>query len=125
MIRELSLLGAGAVAALTLVLSCSDDSPGDADAAVCDCPSLMVVQDVRPGQGGSPGLLTAVATCPASYTVVGGGCQVNSGDESGLRLVSAGFRSTAPPEIYACFWDNPAGTTTTVTAWATCQSPAQ
>jgi hypothetical protein len=124
MMRELGLVVAGATAAVILLLACSDDSPGDADAAVCDCPTLTTVQDIRVDEGGAPGTISAVAMCPASSTLVGGGCEVAlGGQESELRLFSAGNRSPADPPVYICRWANPMGVTTTITAWATCQVP--
>lgn len=70
MIRELSFATAGAIIAVGLVISCSDDSPGNVDAAVCDCPVLMKYEDVR--QSAQPAL-QARAVCPANWTLVGGG----------------------------------------------------
>ena len=37
--KGLMTLAAGVGVGIALVLSCGDDSPGDADAAVCDCPA--------------------------------------------------------------------------------------
>lgn len=123
MLRELSLIVVGSVGAVALMLSCSDDSPPDADAAVCDCPTLTTVQDVRPAQGGTPGVVFALAACPAGSTLVGGGCELSGNGSSQLILFMAGRRASLDPPNYGCEWNNPNGETVTTTAWATCQIP--
>lgn len=127
MIRELTLAGIGAGAALALMLSCSDDAPGAADAAVCDCPTLVTVEQTVPDAGGGPGGVVATAVCPAGFTLVGGGCQAyaKAAPFNELRLFSAGGRGVVsdPSNIYVCEWDNPLEIRATITAWATCQSP--
>lgn len=127
MIRELTLAGVGAGAALALMLSCSDDTPGTADAAVCDCPSLVTVETIIPDAGGGPGIVRATAICPAGYILVGGGCEAyaKAAPFNELRLFTAGGRvvPSDPARIYVCEWDNPLEIRATITAWATCQSP--
>lgn len=125
MMRDVALVLGGAAVAVTLLLSCSDDSPTDADAAVCDCPTLTTVEDIRPDAGGAPGSVFAIARCPEGSMLVGGGCEAEVGVGQGdqFRLYQAGGRAASGPPVYTCRWDNPMGVTATVTAWATCQVP--
>lgn len=127
MIRELTLAAMGAGAALAMVLSCSDEAPPTADAAVCDCPTLVTVEQVIPDAGGGPGIVRATALCPAGFTLAGGGCEAyaKAAPFSELRLFSAGGRALAsdPVKAYVCEWDNPLEIRATITAWAACLSP--
>ncbi len=123
--KNLVLIAAGALAAASFILACSDDSPGDADAAVCDCPTVQTVRQTVPAQPiVAGGLANAQASCPAGSILLGGGCDINSSD---FRLILAGFRE---PEgnntpFYACEWKNDAVGTITVDmkVWAACQVP--
>lgn len=115
----------GALVSLALVLSCSDDSTSDADAATCDCePSLegriVMVENATSGTS----IITAIVACPAGAFRLGGGCELlaQSGDRT-LHLRQAGFRSDLPGN-YGCEWDNPDNFQATGKAWVTCLVPA-
>lgn len=124
MTRELSLVCAGALAALAFMLSCGDESAPAADAAACDCPQRTIVLDVVEGAGDTVGLVVAIARCPPSFVVIGGGCDVDLGQGgAGFRLVRSGGGVRSGEQQYLCAWYNEAVTSTTVTAWASCQYP--
>lgn len=121
----------GALGATILVVACSDDSPGDADAAVCDCPAaeaplagrIMRVRgntfNVPPDGGSSFG----VAGCPAGATLLGGGCMQDGFDDSELLLTEAG--TTDNGLGYECHWRNDNTVQFPVYAEAICLVPAQ
>lgn len=99
----------GAVCAVSLVIACSDDSPGDADAAVCDCPAaepplagrIMTVRasnPLTPGTGGGQG-----AFCPAGAKVLGGACDVMV-DDPVIQVQSSRFLNAGGQEGYQCLW---------------------
>lgn len=122
-----SLLSAfgGAAVTLALVLSCSDDSPGDADAAEnCEPPlegRITRVDDTKTNQSGT--LVGATAICASGATLLGGGCEVGGQNDSTLVLNKAG--STLTASGYGCQWQNPMSITVeTVHAWAVCLRPA-
>lgn len=122
-----SLLAAigGAAVAFAFVLSCSDDSPGDADAAEnCEPPlagRINRIEDVKTAQ--SAMIVNAVANCPAGHVLLGGGCEVSGSFTERLVLFNAG--GTNGQNFYSCSWSNPQSVTVeTVRAWAVCLSPA-
>lgn len=120
----LSALG-GAAATLILVLSCSDDSPQDVDAATnCEPPltgRISRIEDVRTAQGGTN--VGAGVTCPLAATLLGGGCELAGPNTETLFLNMAGFN--VANNGYGCQWGNPASVTVqTVKAWAVCLAPA-
>jgi hypothetical protein len=126
------LVGAasGAVLSLTLVLACSDDSPGDADAALCDCPAaeppiagrIMVVQASNPIQVGTGGQQTVF--CPAGAVVLGGACDVTT-DDPEVQVQKSAFVRDAQ-QGYRCRWSAVNATmANTGTAEAICLVPAQ
>ncbi|MCL4683054.1 MAG: hypothetical protein KJZ92_17535 [Rhodocyclaceae bacterium] len=126
---KLALALASSAATAALILSCSDDSPGDADAAVCDCPAaepplagrLTTVEDRRENPGAVPGF-SAVARCPDGATLLGGGCEA-SANASSVLLSNAGRRPSGP--AFGCSWLNPQNDSPDyILAWATCLMPA-
>ncbi len=124
--RSLLFSLGGAGVALAFVLSCSDDSPGDADAAEnCEPPltgRITRVEDMK--QNVAPGNpIDAYAACPAGATLLGGGCEVDGQNSSTLVLNKTGIGSENGS--YGCFWTNPMSITVeTVRAWAVCLRPA-
>ena len=129
---KLALPLAPSRAAAALILSCSDDSPRDADAPVCECPAaepplagrLTTVEDRRENPGAVPGF-SAVARCPDGATLLGGGCEADP-LASSVVLIAAGRRSTTPdPKLFGCEWRNTNNDSPEyVLAWATCLMPA-
>ena len=97
------------VAGVLLVVACGDDSPGDADAATCDCPAaepplagrITVVHGTRliPANGAD----LAEAVCPMGATLLGGGCRLAVPDS--VFLEEAGPNRDAPAQpAYWCQW---------------------
>lgn len=105
------ILGAisGAVASLTLVIACSDDSPGDVDAAVCDCPAaepplagrITAVTDTNPITAGLTGATSVL--CPVGATVLGGACDVMT-DDPLIQVQESAFVRGAQQQGYRCNW---------------------
>ena len=129
MFKSLALILAGAATATTLVVSCSDDSPGDADAAACDCPAaeppltgrIVRIEDRRTSMGVVP---SSFAACPANSTLLGGGCFTEGGERLTPRLIMSGEPSGGTNN-FVCEWANPTMVEVTTVAWATCLNPAQ
>jgi len=128
-LNSLVLLAVGAVGGIALIVACSDDSPTDADAAVCDCPAaeppltgrIVALRASAPIVAGSAGS-TSVA-CPAGSTILGGACEVETPDSAILLMESRFFRTGNPQ--YACRWSALEATVAnTGTAEVICLTPA-
>ncbi|MBK9036979.1 MAG: hypothetical protein IPL61_37965 [Myxococcales bacterium] len=133
MMKTLVALLAGAAFAGVLIVACSDDSPTEADAAVCDCPSAEPpisgrIARIRSADGNLPanGIGGGIATCPAGATLLSGWCDFENmpGTPPQLALVKAGA-STAEPNAWTCVWQNYNAGAATVHAEAVCLMPAQ
>lgn len=121
----------GAVLGAGLVIACSDDSPGDADAAVCDCPAAepplagrivpVRVQGTIQANGGGG----ASAQCPSGATILGGSCEQMTLSSQVLLLEARISRTTPTAPVYVCEWMNNGATTPVVFAEAVCLMPAQ
>ena len=127
--KPLVYILAGAALATTLVLACSDDPPGDADAAVCDCPAAEAPVPARIATargidftlsaGGGGG---AVAPCPTGAKLLSGGCFVdNGGVPAAVELYE--FGKETDQEIWNCRWRSQDAQPITVYAQATCLVP--
>lgn len=109
---------AGMVAGVIFVVSCSDDSPGTADAATCDCPAaepplagrIVIVEATRtldPSQVGS-----LQAACPTGAQLLSGSCtQATTGPQlvPDIRLIESGFYPHPNPanqNIWSCTFQN-------------------
>ncbi len=122
---------AGALAGVTLVVACSDDSPGDADAAVCDCDPaeppiagrVMSVTGMTTIAAGSDA--SAAGQCPAGAILLGGGCRLGLGVTDSLVHISIAAPSTAIPNSFYCEWRNNSAQNHTGTAEAICLVPPQ
>lgn len=121
------ILSVGVVAGAAFVVACSDDSPTDADAAVCDCPAaeaplagrIVHVRATNPLTAGSDG--GAAAGCPASSIIIGGACEVQAPDAKILLMES---RFSADQQL-VCRWSTEAATVDNMgTADAICLIPA-
>ena len=129
MLKNLVLVLAGIAGATAFIVACSDDSPGDADAAVCDCdpaePPLAgrITRVEQRKTGATPGFSEA-AICPANSTLLGGGCYSEGGPALDVRLIMAGEPLAGVPLSFGCRWINTPGLEVTVVAWATCLLPA-
>ncbi len=122
----------GALFATTLILACGgDDSPGDADAAVCDCDpaeppiagrvmSVTATTSIAPGSDSGQ-----VAQCPAGAILLGGGCRLGLGVWDSQVHISIAAPSTASPNSFHCVWRNNSAQNHTGTAEAICLVPPQ
>lgn len=110
-----------------LVLACSDDSPGDADAAACDCPAAeppvparirWVTQDanVAPMSTG-----VAAASCPAGAKLLGGGCSGSASD--GFQILRTEPREAGNIQGMSCTWRSTQAVAEMATATAICLVP--
>ncbi|MEZ4400004.1 MAG: hypothetical protein R3B06_08295 [Kofleriaceae bacterium] len=125
-----ALLGA------VVVVACSDDSPGNADAAVCDCPPaeppitttrIHVATDtntIAPNAGD-----TALATCADNEILLSGGCEITLDNSAGKMILVQSYPRTrmgaTVPQDWYCTWRNDAGSgPADVRAIATCLQPA-
>ena len=131
MMKPLATFLMGAIGAVALVVACSDDSPGDADAATCDCPAAEPPLAGRIAQvrgTDAPvdpnGLGVATASCPANAILMSGWCEYHSGGSAQAALVSSGpFPSQ--PQTWTCVWNNYNAGIGTVHAVAFCLTPPQ
>ena len=121
------LLLAGAAGGAAFVVGCSDDSPGDADAAACDCPAaepplagrirrIRITEAISPMGTASPG-----AVCPTGSTVLGGSCRLMTGQQD-IYLNQAGIDQDL---AYLCRWKSMSVQPDTGIAEAICLMPAQ
>jgi hypothetical protein len=134
-------LAAGAILSAAVILACGNGSPGDADAAACDCPEaepplagrIQVVEDVRnlgTAGGQSAAVLCESAAGAADWTLLGGGCIVDDDNDGDLILYQAGpipfSESNSTLGGYDCLWRNPTSITIdAVKAYAICLVPAE
>lgn len=128
-LNSLALLAVGVVGGVALVVACSDDSPIDADAAVCDCPvaepplagrivSVRASGAITAGSAGG-----AAAACPAGATILGGACEVETPDAR-ILLREARINRSGNPQ-YVCLWNAEGATVANSgTAEAICLTPA-
>lgn len=121
------ILSVGVVAGAALIVACSDDSPTDADAAVCDCPAaeaplagrIVHVRAAGPLTAGGGGI--SAADCPAGATIIGGACEVQAPDAKILLMES---RFVVDRQL-VCRWSTEAATIDNMgTADAICLIPA-
>ena len=130
MLKNFALVLAGVAGATAFILACSDDSPGDADAAVCDCPAAEPplagrITRVEDQFTGAQARYFPSARCPDNSTLLGGGCYAAGAGAASVTLTSSGAPGISPdPRVYECKWTNISETEVTVTAWATCLTPA-
>jgi len=121
---------AGAAFAAALILACSDDSPGDADAAVCDCPAAEPPLEGRITSVPAPVTVPAgsqggnSASCPAGGKLLGGGCRNLSGDPRAVLIDSGPRRNVPTDEVFFCRWVSTSPDVQNVQAEAICLVPA-
>jgi hypothetical protein len=124
----------GAALAVAGMLACSDDAPGDADAATdagrCECPAAeppLANRIVR--VTGTPVEVLAVTAggntkaCPVGAIALGGSCTV--ADRSSLlemRLIEAGHPSDGS-QAWSCEWFNSSNAPVMVIASVNCYLP--
>ena len=122
-------LVAGAVVGALLVIACSDDSPGRADAASCDCPpaeppimgritvaslTTEIAANDRGGQG---------VSCPAGAELLSGSCTTDPPSPiRDVTLKQSGFYGDA--SSWQCRFKNNETTPVTIKVSARCLTPA-
>lgn len=125
--RSLFHVALGSAFTLAIVLSCSDDSPSNVDAATaCEPPLAGRIVTIEGTPGSGTGIISVVAACPAGALRLGGGCEISmnpNGSAPDMRLFDAGNR-LGSTDSYWCRWDNPATVNVTGRAWVTCLMPA-
>ncbi len=116
------------VLGLALVLSCSDDSPGDADAAVCDCPAgeppISAQRLVRETATANlpTGVSLAARACSRGIAI-SGFCELDpNAPFAQMASVDAGLNSS---NGWQCRWRNDGVQATTGTATVVCLVPAE
>jgi hypothetical protein len=120
----------GVAVGILLVIACSDDSPGQVDAAdggACNCPAaepplagrvthVRLDNNLSPGGGG-----IASVACPAGAIALGGSCEVATPDTN-VVLLSSSFAAGG----FVCNWSTVGATMTRLaTAEVVCLMPAQ
>jgi hypothetical protein len=122
----------GIALGITLVLSCGDDSPTPADAAVCDCApaeapiASRIVQVVNTetlsprsdpfmGRGGESVL------CPPGALLLNGGCTATVGQVPDIVIE----QSKPNGQSWSCAWRNNSNEPVEVRVIANCLMPAQ
>jgi hypothetical protein len=121
---------ASALAGIAFVLSCSDDAPGSADAAVCDCPAAeaplegRVVDVVGPAQDLPANTFTAVTlSCPAGAITLSGGCSLSGFIGVPDASLIASVKSGGGPQEWECAWANRSPDILQGTVTVTCLMP--
>ena len=130
--KAMVLCIASALAGAVAVVACSDDSPSDADAAVCDCPAAeppitaarLHRVDGAAGLAAANTITPAFANCPVGEIAMSGSCYID--DDRTPRQVwalSAGANPTG--ESWVCrFGNNDLTNTADVHASVLCFKPA-
>jgi hypothetical protein len=127
---KLVILIAGMLAGVTFVLSCGDDSPSHADAAMCDCPAaeppiadrIMVVNNTSVVAANSRG--GESAACPAGAVMLSGSCTTETINPlRDVTLEQSGFY--ANENGWHCEFKNNENTPVTIKVSARCLIPAQ
>jgi hypothetical protein len=125
---SVTLLLAGMLAGMVLVLSCGDDSPGKADAAACDCPAaespiagrIKRFSNTQTVAAGSASFQSA--GCPQGGLVLSGSCTNNAPSGPDLTLQQAGSYDDTS-QGWNCFFKNNSAVPVTIKATAICLMP--
>lgn len=117
----------GAVLACALILSCSDDSPSDADAQVaCDCPAAeaplagRIVRVTETDAVPAEGFAAVTARCAPDAILLGGSCGL---DQANNVITLNEARANPTSEAFICVWNNPTMIANTGIAIAICLTP--
>jgi hypothetical protein len=137
--KDLLKLLTGIALGISLVLSCSDDSPTPADAAVCDCAPaeppitsrivplerevvLPAANGVENGRNGNSLL------CPDRAILLNGGCLASVGQVPDVVIEQSGPITAQTGTVlgsWQCRWRNNTNSPVTVRVIANCLMPAQ
>ncbi|HVV84159.1 MAG TPA: hypothetical protein VHE35_13885 [Kofleriaceae bacterium] len=131
--QRLSLIACllvGALGGALIVVACSDDSPGDADASTCDCPASepplagRIVHLHSPaGEIPANGMGNAAQGCPTNAVLLGGGCHLTNHNIN-VFLNESGIAAVGDP-AYDCQWKSMSNLPETGVADAICLMPAE
>lgn len=126
---SLAMLFLGVIVGIASVLSCSDDSPGNADAATCECPAAEPpitgrIEIVNQTQViAANGRDSQQALCPSGSTLLSGSCTVaTSTPVRDVTLEQAGFFGSE--NAWYCAFKNNEALEVTVKASVRCLVPA-
>jgi hypothetical protein len=128
-ISWLAAILSGALVGAAVVVACSDDSPGAADAATCECAAaeppltgrivrVRATGEIEPNVGGSAG-----AVCQPGAIILGGSCRLMEGNRN-VFLTEAGIGNGGGMG-YSCDWRSMSNSADTGVAEAICLMPAQ
>ena len=109
--KTLTLVVAAGLGGALIVVACSDDSPVDADAAVCDCPAAE--PPITPARlhrvqtsaiAGTNAVASPSATCPPGELLLSGSCYLDV--DNTAREVTITFAGQIPsdPTMQATTW---------------------
>ena len=128
--KNVALVAAGVVMGVVVTISCSDDSPPRADAAVqCDCPVSEAPIKERLVRVASTRAISAMsvggdsAGCPQGAIVISGGCLAGTTDAKHV-LLSSVASPVDNPIAWECFFYNGTAAEVTSTATVLCLKPA-
>jgi hypothetical protein len=122
---------AGFLSGIALIISCGDDSPTRADAAICDCPALepkiagrVTVVDatnvIGPNERGGQGTF-----CPDGGIRLSGSCTTETLNPlRNVTLEQSGFYSKTDLEGWHCEFKNNESIEVTVKVSVVCLMPA-
>lgn len=125
-----ALVLAGLVAGVLLVVSCSDDSPGNVDADTCNCPTaeppiagrITVVDGFQAIPANSTGGQSV--ECPAGAVLLSGSCTTDMVNPlRDVTLSQSGFYE--PGRAWSCKFKNNEATPVTIKVSVRCLAPAQ
>lgn len=126
----LALLVVGIASGAAFVIACSDDSPSDADAAVCDCPAAEPPLADRIVFSSGQTSITAGGVggnaylCDIGSVALGGSCKLDVPDPN-VHLVEAGRVVEDDGRVgYRCEWSSTSTTVRIGTFGVTCLVPA-
>jgi hypothetical protein len=137
--KDLLKLLTGIALGISLVLSCSDDSPAPADAAVCDCApaeppiaSRIVPLEknvvLPPANGVENGRNGNDLLCPDRAILLNGGCLASVGQVPDVVIEQSGPLTAQSGIVlgsWYCQWRNNTNNPVTVRVIANCLMPAQ
>lgn len=122
-------MSTGAIASAVTVIACSDDSPGDADAATCDCPAAepplagRIMSRTDQDAIAVMGAAASRAVCNSGEVILGGGCRLMSADGR-ITLSEGGIVRQGGLDSFECVFISTSPVANTSIAEAVCLAPA-
>lgn len=125
--NSLVSLAAGMIVGAALVLSCSDDSPGNADAATCDCSAaepafagrIMTIEQTAEVAANGSGY--AIASCALGALRLTGSCTTAMIRD--VTLKQSGFYESGSLPGWVCGFQNNETVPVTIKAAVVCLMP--